>query len=259
MNKSPFLLVVGCFAALASSIACAEGPPSNPDGWSYSIGAGAVITPKSIGSSSTRYLVVPYLDIRYKDWFFLNPVDGVGVRHQFGGLTAAISLADDRNNREPSAGKKFRGLRPLSETAAVRLKLDYDIGDFTTSAIVSSRLSNAVRRGTTLELDAGYNLVTSPDLRINTGVSTRLMDSTFARNLVSVSPRDSVGSGLPVYRAGSGLLDAGVYAEANYRLSDKWTLFSRLAVARLEGDAKRAPFVEKRTGTTFLLFASYTY
>lgn len=258
MKAVPLLLMLS-LTGLASSMAHADGPPSNPDGWQYRIGAGVVITPESIGSSSTRYMPVPYVDIRYKDWFFLNPVDGVGVRHKFGGLSASISLADDRNNREPSAGKKYRGLRPLSETAAARLKLDYDLGKFTTSAIVSSRLSNSVRRGTTLELEGGYNFVTSPDLRINAGVTARLMDSTFAKNLISVSPKDSLSSGLPVYRAGSGLLDAGVYAEGNYRLNDKWNVFSRIAVARLEGDAKRAPFVEKRTGTTFILFASYTF
>ena len=258
MKTIPLLLMLS-LTGLASSMAHADGPPPNPDGWQYRLGAGVVVTPESIGSSSTRYMPVPYVDIRYKDWFFLNPVDGVGVSHPFGGLVASISLADDRNNREPSAGRKYRGLRPLSETAAARLKLDYDFGDFTSSAIVSSRLSNSVRRGTTLELDGGYNVVTSPDLRINAGVSARLMDSTFARNLISVSPRDSLSSGLPVYRAGSGLLDAGVYAEGNYRLSEKWNVFSRIAVARLEGDARRAPFVEKRTGTTFVMFASYTF
>lgn len=258
MKKIPALLIAS-LGIIASSVACADGPPFNPDGWQYTIGGGTVITPQSIGSSNTRYMVVPYVDIRYKDWFFLNPVDGLGVSRKFGDLTASVALGADTNRREPSAGRKYHGLRPKSETAAARLKLSYEFDGFTTSALVSSRLSNSVRRGTTLELLGGYNFVTSPDLRINAGISARLMDSTFARNLVSISAQDSLSSGLPVYRAGSGLLDAGVYAEGNYRLSDKWNIFSRLAVARLEADAKNAPFVEKRTATTFLLFATYTY
>ena len=64
---------------------------------------------------------------------------------------------------------------------------------------------------------------------------------------------------LPEYRAKSGLLDVGVFAQVVYPLSDHWTVFSKLQVNTLEGDAKKSPLVERRTAPTFLLFGSYTF
>jgi MipA family protein len=245
-------------AAVASSTSFAQGRPP-ADGWQYSLGAGVVGGQKSIGSDQTSYLAVPSIDVRYKDWFFFNPIEGIGVQARTEGATASIALAPDLNSRDPDAGQRFRGLSRVSPTPAVRLKLAYEINDFTLSSVVSWRLSNESRRGTTLELEGGYNILASRNVTLNAGVTARYMDTAFAKNLLSVSSEDSARSGLPVYRARSGLLDAGLYGQVVYRIDDGWSVFSRVQVARLQSDAATSPFIEKRTEPGFVLFVNYDF
>ena len=217
--------LLGTALALSTFTAAqAQGRPP-AEGLQVGIGAGTIIAPRSIGSDKTRYLVVPTVDVRYGDWFFANPVDGIGVQTRVYGVTASAALAPDFNSREPEAGARYQGLSRVSPTAAARFKLDYEFNDFTASAVLSSRLSSTKRRGTTMTFEGGYNFIDNQRLTFNAGLTARVMDNLFARNLLSVSADDAATSGLPVYRARRGLLDAGVYGQAVYRFDDRWPVF----------------------------------
>lgn len=251
---------------LASLVGAATIPQSvmaqqrgSPDGWEVSAGAGLVSSPYSLGSKKQHTIAVPRLDVRYKDWFFANPVDGVGVQTNLNGLTVSAALGADMNTRDPKAGDRYANLSKVGAAPAIRLRAGYEYGDFTTEAVVSSRLGSSNKGGTTLQLEESYSLYAAAKTLVNVGVTARLMDDKFAKNLVSISAVDAAQSGLPQYRAKSGLLDVGVFAQVVYPVSDRWTVFSKLQVNTLEGDAKKSPLVERRTAPTFLLFGSYTF
>ena len=254
------LIVLASFAGAAatpqSALAQQRG---SPDGWEVSVGAGVVSSPYSLGSKKQHTIAVPRLDVRYKDWFFANPVDGVGVQTKVSGLAFSAALGADMNTREPKAGGRYATLAKVSVAPALRLRAGYEFGDFTTEAVISSRLGSSSKGGTTLQLEESYSLYAAAKTLVNVGVAARLMDEKFAKNLVSVSALDAAQSALPEYRAKSGLLDVGVFAQVVYPVSDHWTVFSKLQVNTLEGDAKKSPLVERRTTPTFLLFGSYTF
>ncbi|MDE2146300.1 MAG: MipA/OmpV family protein [Burkholderiales bacterium] len=243
-------------AALSAGAAGAQERPSSP-GWQTRVGAGVVAGPRSIGADKSRLRLVPSFDLRYGDWFFANPIEGIGVQSQTGAFSASAALAPDLYGRDPDAGPRFRGLSRVSPTAAARFRLGYAQDGYTASAVVSSRLGSSRRRGTTLQWEAGYDFVQGPAMHFNAGLTLTAMDSTFARNLLSVSAAEAAASGLPVYSAGSGMLDAGLYGQVLYRIDERWSVFSRLQVSRLEGDAAKAPFVVKRTAPSFVVFVDY--
>ena len=163
------------------------------------------------------------------------------------------------NTRDPKAGGRYTNLAKVSVAPAIRLRAAYEVGDFTTEAVISSRLGRSNKGGTTLLLEESYSLYAAAKTLVNVGVTARLMGETFARNLVSVSALDAAQSALPAYRAKSGLLDVGVFAQVVYPVINHWTVFSKLQVNTLEGDAKKSPFVERRATPTSLLFGSYTF
>lgn len=231
----------------------------NPDGWEASLGAGVVWTPRSLGSKKMRTLAVPSFDLRYKDWFFASPIEGVGLQTTVGGVVLAAAVGADLNSRDPAAGGRYANLSSISIAPALRLKAVYEYGDFSTEALISSRIARSGRNGTTLALEEGYELYAAARTLVTVGLSARFMDGTFARNLVSVSATDAASSGLPVYRAKSGLLDAGLFAQVVYPIDDHWTVFSKIGINTLEGDARKSPLAERRTSPTALLFASYAF
>ena len=258
MNKVWMVAALGMGAIGISQGAMAQ-QRGSPDGWEVSLGAGIVSTPRSLGSKKLHTIGVPNFDVRYKDWFFANPIQGVGVQTELSGFTLSAAIGADMNTRDSKAGDRYANLSKVSAAPAVRLRASYDIGEFSTEAVISSRLGNSNKGGTTLQLEESYNLYAAAKTLVSVVASARLMDDRFAKNLVSISPEDSAQSGLPVYRAKSGLLDVGLFAQVVYPVSDHWTVFSKLSINTYEGDARKSPLVERRTSPTALLFASYTF
>jgi MipA family protein len=258
MNRVSMMVVLGMGAIGMSQSAMAQ-QRGSPDGWEVSLGAGIVSSPRSLGSQKLHTIGVPNFDVRYKDWFFANPIQGIGLQTQLSGLTLSAAIGADMNSRDPKAGDRYVNLSKIGAAPAVRLRASYDIGEFSTEAVVSTRLGSSNKGGTTLQLEESYNLYAAAKTLVSVGAAARLMDDRFAKNLVSISSEDSLASGLPVYRAKSGLLDVGLFAQVVYPVSDHWTIFSKVSLNTFEGDARKSPLVERRTAPTALLFASYTF
>lgn len=182
-----------------------------------------------------------------------------GLQTTVDGLVLSGAVGADLNSRDPKAGARFAELSKIDVAPALRLRAAYDYGDFSTEAVISSRLAGSGKNGTTLSLEQGYDLYAASKTLVTVGLSARFMDATFARNLGSISATDSAKSGLPMYRAKAGLLDTGLFAQAIYPVTDHWTLFSKVAINALQGTARKSPLDEKRTSPTVLLFASYTF
>lgn len=258
MNQSLKLTAIALIVATCAQTASAQ-MQGNPDGWQTSVGAGVVYGPRSLGSKKTHVLPVPNFDVRYKDWFFAAPLQGIGVQTKLDGFELSSAIAPDFNGRDPKAGPRYANLKKISMAPALRLRAAYEIGDFTTEAVVSSRLASSGKNGTTLELEEGYELYAAAKTLVTVGANARFMNGTFAKNLVSISDADAAASGLPVYRAKSGILDAGVFAQVVYPVSDHWTLFTKVSLTSLEGSARKSPLVERRTSPGILAFANYTF
>lgn len=249
------------FAALAgtASIATAQSSPPSSAGqndWQYSLGAAVIAAPRSLGSSRTRYLVVPTFEVKYKDLFFIDPIKGIGVQAKAAeGFTASAALGISLDSRRAKDDSRYRGLGDIKEAPALILELDYELGGAFVSAGLKSRLGSGTRRGTIVDADVGYNILATRDALLGVGAMARGMDRTYARNFLGVSATQAAASGLTEFNAGSGIQRAGLFAQVVYRISDDWTAFSRLEAAQLRGDADRSPIVERKRQTTFVLSA----
>ena len=56
----------------------------------------------------------------------------------------------------------------------------------------------------------------------------------------------SARSGLPAYRAGSGIKDASLSLHGSYDVSPHWSVFAHVSYARLMSDAANSPLVRLR-------------
>lgn len=227
--------------------------------WIIRAGAGVVSAPASIGASKRRNMLLPSIDVRNQNGFFASVADGIGFETKPDDWTLSAALGADFYSRDPKDNSRLAGLEKIGIAPALKLGAGYALGDFNLSAALSSRLGGGIKRGNSLVLEGSYNAIASKRLLGIIGITGTVIDTKFARNLLSTSPADSAVTGLPVYQAGSGLLDAGVFAQALYRFDDRWTLFSRLQFSQLRGDAAKSPIVEKKNQTTFLLFTNHSF
>ena len=250
------MLAIIAVAAMALPAGQTSAQPASlqQSDWQIGLGAAAIATPRAIGSSKIRYLAVPTFDIRYGDWAFFDPIKGLGVQAKpVAGVTASAAVGVSLDSRRERDDARYRGLGNITEAPALILGLDYELGDAFVNTSVRSRLGHGSRRGTLLDVDAGYNFVTSRSVLVSAGLTARAMDRIYARNFLGVDAAQAAASGLPAFDAGSGLQRAGLFAQTVYRASDDWTIFGRLESAWLRGDAGRSPVIERRQQTTFIV------
>ena len=225
--------------------------------WQIDAGAGVISAPRSLGSGRQLTIPVPVIEARYRDWFFAtdNPIEGIGVAKKLeNGLRLTASLGVDLDTRDPGADPHVRSLPKVSAAGAVRGRAEYETQNWFSSLTVSERLAGSNSRGLTLSAEAGYNVLATDRILASVGLDERLMDATWARNLLTVTDSEALRGNLPAYRAGAGQLDAGAFVQGLYRLDDRWTVFSRIQYSRFGGGAASSPVVSNRNSVLGLLF-----
>jgi outer membrane protein len=254
--KNHVKLLFAAITLVAPVLALAQ--ETGADGWDVSVGAGVVAGPRALGASGRRTMAVPVVRATYQDWFFANPIDGVGVKTKAQGVTLSAALGVDFNERKHDDGARYANLREIKLAPAGRFGAKYDAGPFSSEATLSVRAGGSGKNGATLTLEEGYEVYASARTLVTAGVSARLMDSSFSRNFFSVSAADAATSGLRSYQARSGLYETGLFVQAVYPVAERWTIFSKVQYNSLRGDAKNSPLVERRNAPSLLLFATYS-
>ena len=261
-------------ATLASACFCTTAPAQLPQGvettpavdpgprssWERSLGAALIVVPRFVGSDRTRVLVVPSFELRYDDWFFVDPIKGVGVEAKpVDGLTATAAVALDLASRRSKDDSRLRGFRNIEEAPALRFGLAYTAGDAFVDAGFATRVGKHDGRGTLFETDLGYNIVTSKRALVAVGLNLKGMDRTYARHFFDVTREESAVSGLRAYRAKAGLQSIGPFVQAVVPISDRWTLFGRASVTRLHGAAADSPITVRRRQALAISTISYAF
>jgi MipA family protein len=254
-NTRRFLggLVVAASCALSPALHAQSSQSASANNWTVNLGAGLVSGPKYPGANDNKTKLIPIFEARYRDYLFISPVRGVGVDFPItSGLKASAAIGLDLTSREEKESPRLVGLGDVKSAGVLLLGLDYRLGDAFAKASLSSRLGSDNRRGTSFDLDVGYNLVQTQSLLLGAGLNLRTMDNTYARNFFGVNTQQSAASKLQTFNAGGGLQSAGAFATALYRIDNNWSLFSRLNLYQLQGDAADSPIVQKKNQNTFV-------
>jgi len=120
------VLVVGAYApgspAQEDNLASAAPPERRlHSDWSFEFGAGALALPSFPGASSTKVIPLPWIDLHYKDLFFLSPISGLGVNLvAVPGARLGIALLPDLG-RSASDANRLRGFGDIGTGADLRL------------------------------------------------------------------------------------------------------------------------------------------
>ncbi len=205
-------------------------------------------------------MLVPTIGARYRDWFFADPVKGVGVTTRWSDrLSGNAALGIDFTSRKGRDERRLAGLGDVSVAAALRVGVDYRLGKAFASTKLTSRLGPSNGRGMLFDADIGYNAFASRAALLSMGLTATAMDNRYARNFFGVSAEQSVASGLPAFTASGGLQSAGPFVQAVVRISDKWAFFGRAAYGRLRGDAATSPITEARSQTSVVTVISRNF
>jgi outer membrane protein len=249
-------------ATLTAARADEEGAPplanatdaTRPAGnWDVTLGVVLLDGEKFPGSAKRTLHVYPLGEIVYKDTFFFkgDSIPGATIR----GLGAYLfkdehwavttSIAPDFTERREQDDPRLRGLGNVAITMRGALAASYSRDWWRISAGVTQDLSKkkeGVKGG--FDFTAIYHLTERVTLDAGPGVTFANAENT--RTFFGVTPLQSTRSGYPVYDPAGGLQNVRFSVGMNYRIGGGWFAGAFASESKLEGDAAKSPFIEKK-------------
>lgn len=233
--------------------------------WSVIVGGGAFFQPIAPGLSETEVDQIPYLDIRYKDRFFVNQY-GIGGylfkapdigRDEGTALGLSVGLGDGR--KESDYKSFLSGMGDIDEGFEANLSLTGEVGKIEYEWVVSQGLDSDGHDGLHSNLAFGFGAPVSPRLFMEAGPFVHYADSTYMESFYGVSAMQAEMSQFDEYKPSSGIDRAGLEAMVRYGLTERWVLLGLAEYNFMLGDAKDSPLTEDYSYVTIGLAVGYAF
>jgi outer membrane protein len=215
--------------------------------WTVTIGAEGRAIPEFEGSSQYTGIAIPRFDIRRAGTpeHFYSPRDGFGIgvidtgNFRFG-PTFKIRLP--RNEGDDYA---LHGLGNVDWALEAGLFAEYwPTHWLRTRAEVRQGIGG--HHGIVSDLMADVIAPVTPKLTLSAGPRLTLATAEAEQPYFSITPEQSVASGLPVYNARGGVHSWGAGAQAHYQWTPQWATYTFVEYQRLEDGAADSPLVIQR-------------
>ena len=231
-----------------------------------SLGVGPAVTPRFEGSREYQIRPVPVFSLRYRDVLRVtnNDIDFTAFDKVFEDSGGTISIGPSINfdfGRSEDDSHKLRGLGDVGFSTEIGAYADYAIGPAAVRLEVGQDIAGG-HKGALAELSASMTLLRGQRFGVGASGSLTWASAKYLNSFFGVTRAQAVASGLPQFHAGSSFKNAGLNLNANYALTEHWTLLSTFGYQRLLGDAAASPLVQRRGAADqghFSAFVMYTY
>jgi outer membrane protein len=234
-----------------------QGPSDGPDGDDdhITIGIGGLYAPAYHGADDYRFQPLPLVDVKWGR-FFVNLQDGVGANlldseH----VTIGVGLTPVGGYRAKDAPD---GIGKLSLGLGGRGFVKLRQGGFE-ATLGATKIITGNTEGVIADASLAYPITASDKLMLIPSIGTTWGDRKHSNRYFGVTAAQSAASGLPQYRAGSGLIDAKAELAVVYRLTDRIGVMAMGGVSSLLGDAKDSPIVYHKTRPYGVFAVTYSF
>ena len=231
-----------------------------------SLGVGPAVTPRFEGSREYQIRPVPVFSLRYRDVLRVtnNDIDFTAFDKVLGEDGGKLELGPTVNfdfGRSEDDSRKLRGLGDVGFSTEIGGYIGYALGNTALRLEIGQDIVGG-HKGALAELSATTTLLRGDRLGIGASAVLTWASAKYLNSFFGVTAAQAAASGLPRFRAGSTLKNAGANLNANYALTPHWTVVATLGYARLLGDAAASPLVRQRGAADqghFSSFIMYTF
>ena len=234
-----------------------QGPSDTPDGSGDHIvvGVGGLYAPAYQGADDYRFQPLPMVDVK-QGRFFINLQDGIGANlFDSEHVTVGVGLTPVGGYRAKDApdgiGKLSLG---LGGRGFVKLRQGGFEATFGATKVITGNTEGVIA-----DASLAYRVAASDRLMLIPSIGTTWADRKHNNRYFGVTAQQSAASGLPQYRAGSGLVDAKAELAVVYRLTDRIGVMAVGGVSSLLGDAKDSPIVYHKTRPYGVFAVTYSF
>jgi outer membrane protein len=240
-----FPILVAAFLVAPFSAACAQDKLAQvTSDWTVTLGVEGRVMPTYEGSANTMLQPFRMFDVRRagKPARFRSPRDGFSFGVLDYGRFIAGPTTKVRFARNEGDSTNLRGLGDVGWAFEAGAFAEYWPSDWLRTR-VELRQGFGGHHGLVSDITADVVMPVSPQLTLSAGPRTTLVSSAYSNTYFSITPAQSIASGLPVYNARGGLHSVGAGAQARYEWSPQCATHMFVEYERLIGDAANAPLV----------------
>jgi outer membrane scaffolding protein for murein synthesis (MipA/OmpV family) len=246
-------LSVFALSVLSPMIALADEPGLAPGMLDVQLGAATVYEPSRIASDHYQFFAVPVVELNYEDRFFFSIDDGARY----------VAYSDGTFKLGPVIE-----LRPFGTDLLLPghggslLSGSLEAGAFGTAdvgiGIIEARMRKSLNEYQGWSGDLAFDTGAHVNDWIDVGFEARLAwaGKSFSQEFFSVSPAQSIESGLPTFTSGD-YWSSGVEASVGLKLTDRVMWGFKASADRLLGDAADSP--RSRSDWDYGVGTSLTY
>jgi outer membrane protein len=231
--------------------------------WTVTLGVEGRVLPTYEGSGNMMLRPFPMFDVRRagKPARFRSPRDGFSFGILDYGRFIAGPTTKVRFARNEGDSSNLRGLGDIGWTFEAGAFAEYWPTDLLRTR-VELRQGFGGHHGLVSDITADLVVPVTKQLTLSGGPRTTLVSSAYSNTYFSITPAQSIASGLPVYNARGGFHSVGAGAQARYEWSPQWATHMFVEYERLVGDAANAPLVAtygKRDQIQLGIGATYSF
>jgi len=229
--------------------------PSSDNHWTISLGLGSRLSPEYTGSADIETRPLPIIDLAYKDWFFFNFYDGLGVNlYQHKNLALKTSIGF-KSGRDESDDASLNGIGDIDNTATLKIQIEYELEKFKPFFTLEKFSSGTEGMQAEVGIKKTYLLGksrASPLLFVK--LSSKYSDDEHMTGYFGINTEQSVSSGIAEFRPDAGLSSARASLRLIYPFAGKWATMTSLVYSRIIGDAANSPLVDEENQISASLF-----
>ncbi len=258
------LLAVLMLLSVAAGAGAGEHKEGKNNNWDITIGAGGIYGPVSPGVDEYEFSALPYIDIEYKNRFFIKSQYGIGAYlfRSDTGLEYAVGAAIgyDGGRDEDDASDQLQGLGDIDGSAEAILFAEIELGPVEFGLELAQGLNDDGHDGFRAELSAGIDKRVTDDLMLGMGPFLTYGDGQYIESYYGVTSVQAARSSIyDEYETDGGFESYGLEVNARYMMTDHWALTGFASYTRLMGDAKDSPIVDDAGFWGGGAFLSYTF
>jgi MipA family protein len=253
MNYIKVFLVVFLFNFLFTSFVYSESKDLK-----VSLGVGGLFLPEYEGAEDYKFKVLPCIDIKYKEKYFLN-FKGLGVNfYNKNNIKTDIYLKYNFG-RDQDDNSDLYGLGDVDSTVEGHVFLSYTI-KLLNIALDFGHALNSGQEGYILKPSLGLFLPFFGEKNIvRLKCFGTYVDNNYMNSYYGVDSVQSIRSGLPLHSTDSDFKDVGIGCNIIHKLDNKWSVSVRLGYKKLINDAGSSPIVKEENQYQGMLFLIYNF
>ena len=250
----PFLFVAEEVLAQGSTTASSTSNTDEEKGLELSIGGGFVASPRPYLGTDPQFFPIPVVNLRYKRWFVQGIRGGFDVL-QKGNFTGSLYAQARFRGLEPESSPFLEGMEPRKKSADGGGELVYR------GRPVGFRMgfiSDLLGRSKGQELS--FLAVTGAPLGrvlVLVGAGPRWLSSNRVDYYYGVRENE-VREGRPAYQ-GPSTWNLDINLTVNWRITDRWTLFSLINREGFGSGITNSPLVDRSAAYSWVSSVTYSF